>query len=129
MKKYLPFISIWLVNTVLIYLAALVLPAYFVLGTHLITDLPGAVLSGFLLTAFCWAAKPIVASLRIKLEGRMQMFVFYWASNFVAIWLIARFSPYTGFGIAAYYWAIALGLVASFAQWVMWQVLKKDKLV
>lgn len=129
MKKYLPFLSIWLVNAVLIYLVSLVLPAYYVLGTHVISELPGAVLSGFLVTLFCWAAKPIVASLKVKLEGRVKMVFFYWTCNTIAIWLVARFSIYTGFGIAAYYWAIALGFVANFMQWLIWQALKKYKYV
>jgi hypothetical protein len=128
LRKYLPFIAIWLVNTVILYLAAMVAPQYFELGSEFISELPGALLSGLLVTLFTWAAKPIVESLKIKLKGTVNMFFFYWAANFVAIWLVARFASYTGFGITAYYWAFTLGFFVNISQWGMWQILKLDKL-
>ena len=129
MKKYLPFISIWLVDTVVLYLAALSLPSYFELGSEAVSELPGAFLSALFIGLFNWAAKPILASFKIKLEGTARMFIFYWVSNFVAIWLVARFAVYSGFGMASFYWGIGLALFMNTAQYVMWQILKKDKLV
>lgn len=129
MKKYLPFVSIWLVSTVVIYLAALALPSYFELGSHVISELPGAFLSGLLIALFNWAAKPILASLGSEYKDPVRLFIFYWVSNFLAIWLVARFAIYTGFGIVSYQWGIGLALFMNLAQYVMWQILQKDKLV
>jgi uncharacterized membrane protein YvlD (DUF360 family) len=129
MKKYLPFGSIWLTNTVLFYTVPLIFPQYYELGSYIVPEVIAAIVSGLLLTLFCWAAKPIVSSLKIKLKGNYTMFLFYFVSNFVGVWIIARFAPYTGFGLVSYYWAATLALAMNTVQWLMWQILKKDKLV
>lgn len=118
----------WLVNTVVLYLAAMIAPQHFELGSEFISELSAAFLSGLLVTLFAWVAKPIVGAIKIKLKGTITMFFFYWAANFIAIWLVARFASYTGFGTTAYYWAFTLAFFANVSQWGMWQILKLDKL-
>ena len=67
--------------------------------------------------------------LNFNIDKPLKMFFYYWLTNFVAIWILARFAALSGFGIEAYYWAISLGFVANLVQWVLWTVLDKAKLV
>ncbi|MFZ5932670.1 MAG: phage holin family protein [Patescibacteria group bacterium] len=123
-KAYVRFLIIWLVNAGLFYLATSLYPANFVLGNASLTPLWAAVVSGFLLTVLCRWARPVLSKIGLSLSGRLKMFVFYWLVNAGAIWLIARFSYLTGFGITAYYWALALGFVTNLSQWVVRQIFK-----
>lgn len=129
MKVYIRWVAIWLVNSLLFYLASVVFPGNFVLGNASLTPTWAALVSGFLLTVLCRLSKPLISRFGLKLAGRYKMFVFYWLVNAVAIWLVARFSYLTGFGISAYYWAIGLGFVTNLFQWLTRQLFKAIKLV
>lgn len=128
-KKYIPFLSFWLINSLFLYLAAFALPLHFVLGNFWLSPVAAIFFAGFWITAVIQAAEPILKRLNITLKGSPQMFLFYWVSNTVAIWLVARVSHLTGFGISRFYWAIFLGLVLNFAQWGLWRLLKEAKLL
>lgn len=127
-KKYLSFVSFWLLASLFLYLAALFYPANFELGNFWLSPLAATFWAGFWLTVSVWAAKPVLTKLNLKLEGRAKMFLFYWLCNSAAIWIIARFAHLTGFGISRFYWAIGLGLVLNIAQWGLWQGLKAANL-
>lgn len=129
LKKHTPCLSFWLLNSAVLYLATVVCPVNFELGNFWLSKTAAAFLAGFWLTILVWLAKPAITKLKIKLKGREKMFLFYWFCNFVAIWVVARFAPFTGFGISRYYWAIGLAFVLNFAQWLLWQYLKKAELV
>jgi len=129
MKKYLPFLSFWLLGSLFLYLATLFYPANFELGNFWLSSLAAAFWAGFWLTALVWAAKPALVKFNLKLKGRAKMFLFYWLCNSAAIWIVARFAPLTGFGISRFYWAIGLGLILNLGQWGLWQGLKAADLV
>ena len=128
MKKYLSFLSFWLLGSLFLYLATFFYPANFELGNFWITPLAATFWAGFWITVLVWAAKPVLTKLNLKLKGRVKMFLFYWLCNSAAIWIIARFAHLTGFGISRYCWAIGLGFVMNIAQWGLWQGLKAANL-
>jgi len=111
------------------YYAESLYPFAYALGNADITPTKAAIFSGFLLTIAGRAAKDILPNWGIKTTGRYKKFVVYWLVNSAAIWLIARFAFITGFGISSYYYALALGFVSTFLQWIARQVFKKAKLV
>jgi len=121
-------LSFWLLNSILLYLAELILPSYYVLGNFWLSGPAAMLWSGFWMTVVVWVAKPVSLKLNLKLKGRQKMFIFYWLANSVAIWILARLAHLSGLGIAAFYWAIFLGLVANITQWGLWQGLKRAKL-
>jgi len=122
-KFLLRFVSLWVVNSFVLYAASIFYPTHFVLGTAQLSVFGAAVVSGFLLTLLCKLAKGLVKTFGLK--GRTVMFVYYWAINGVLIWVIARLAPFSGFGISNFYWAFVLGLVANFVQWVARQLFKR----
>src|SRR3990170_3235475 len=112
MKVYIRYGVVWAINTVLILLANSYFPQNYVLGNAVIPPLYAAIFSGLLLTVFDRAAKPVIKKLIKDERGRYIMFGIYWFTNFVGIWLIARISFLSGFGISKFTYAIILGFVA-----------------
>ena len=125
MKSYIKFLIVWAVNSGIIFLANSYYPDSFVLGNAVMTPTMAGILTGFFLTLFTRFTKTFSR----KFSGnRFRMFGYYFLANSVGIWIIARVSVVTGFGIPAFYWAFYLGVVATFAQWLVRQVFKKFKL-
>lgn len=129
MKQYLRYLIIWGINSGIIMLANEFWPSNFVLGNAVIPPIYAAFFAGFLLMVFDRAMKPLVKKTIQKERGRYIMFGIYWFVNFVGIWLIARISFLSGFGISAYYYAIGLGAVVCVAQWLGRQFFKLVKFV
>ncbi|MFC1625673.1 hypothetical protein ACFL1Q_01380 [Patescibacteria group bacterium] len=129
MKFYVRFITTWALNTLLILAFVSYYPTSYVLGNAVIPPVSAGIFAGFLLTLFCRLSKPFVKKLSTKAKGRVMMFVFYWLVNSVGIWIIARLSVISGFGIASFYKALILGAVVSLGQWALRQTFKKFKLI
>ena len=124
MKQYVRYLIIWAINAGLILLANSLYPSNFVLGNAVIPPMYAAFFAGFLLMVFDRAAKPIIKRIIVTERSRYIMFGIYWFVNFVGIWLIARVSFLSGFGISAFYFALALGFVACLGQWLGRQFFK-----
>jgi len=78
MKKHLiPFSFFWVVNSVLLYLAAMFYPIYFVLGTYRLSVFWAALVGGFVWTFLTCASHPLLKKVNLKLNGRVVMFGFY----------------------------------------------------
>jgi len=129
LKQYVRYLIIWAINTGVIMLANTYWPSNYVLGNAVIPPIYAAFFAGFLLMVFDKAMKPIIKRLIMKERSRYIMFGIYWFVNFVGVWLIARISVVSGFGISAFYFAIALGFVACVAQWLVRQFFKLVKFI
>lgn len=127
LKQYVRYLIIWGINSGVILLANKLYPSNFVLGNAVVPPIYAALLAGFLLTVFDKAIKPLVKKLVPEKRGRYVMFGIYWLVNFVGIWLLARVSFISGFGISAFYFAIILGLAVCIAQWLGRQFFKVIK--
>ena len=137
MKKYIPFLCFWLLNSIILYLSGIFFPKNIVLGNVGLSTIMATFVAGFAVAVIGKAIKPIFKKVGlelfkrsgIKLGREHQKFLFYWGANSVAIWLAARFSFLLGFGISSYIWALGLGLALNLIQWACWLTLKKKKLV
>lgn len=123
LKKYYGFISFWILDSLLLYLATVIYPAAFTLGTFRLSVLWAAVVAGFVWTALVWFSEPIVTIVKLKVPDKMKMF-FYLFANFVALWLVARISAYSGFGVASFVWVFVLALIANFVQYLVMKLIK-----
>ncbi len=124
-KKYLPLFLVYLVvNSILIYLAALTFPQYFTLGNWRLSTIAAALVSGFVWTFITFFADTAVSKFGIKVKGTVQMIIFYWIANFAALWITARLAPYTGFGTSRFIWILGLALFVDFVQYGVWMLAK-----
>lgn len=125
LKKYLRFLVVWAINSCIILLANNFYRSNLVLGNAVMTPVMAVILTGFLLTIFLRFAK----SCSKPFSGsRYKMFGYYFLANAVGIWILARLSAITGFGISAFYWAFYLGFYTTLGQWITRQAFKKFKL-
>jgi len=129
LKHYLRFILVWLANSLLIYIASALYPLSFVLGTAFVSVAIAPFIAGLGLTLICKLGKILLAKLGVELKGRYAKFVYYWVINAAGIWSLARFAPYSGLGISAYYWALGLGFATSLFQWLLRQAFKRSNLL
>jgi uncharacterized membrane protein YvlD (DUF360 family) len=118
-----------LANSLLIYIAAAFYPSSYALGTAFIPTGLAPFVAGLGLTLICKFGKFVLPKIKVELKGRYAKFLYYWIVNAAGIWILARFAPYTGFGIAAYYWAILLGFFTSLVQWLLRQAFKRSNLI
>lgn len=125
MKKYLPFLAFWVVNSLLLWLASTFYPTYYVLGNANLTSLLAAVVAGLVWTAVVWKSMVFTKKLKIKDSDMLKMTLYFLAVNFVTLWLVARFSGLFGFGVVSYIWVFALAFVANLAQWGAWALTSK----
>ena len=129
MKKYLlPFFIFWLVDSVILYLAALVMPAYLVLGSKTVSVWGAIFVAGFTWTLIVWLLKPLVFLFK-KLKGALAMFIFYLVLNFIALWLTARLGPIVGFGTTRFIWLIPVAIAADVLQYLVWKVCGMKKMI
>lgn len=123
------FLGYWVANTIVLSLANTFFPDYFELGTASLSAPMAAVFSAFLITSLLFMAKGLSRKKMFKMEGRYIMFAYYWLSAFAAVWLVARIADVSGFGVASFVWAVALGFVVSLANWAVRQTYKGMKMV
>ncbi len=110
MKRKVYFLIYWVINSLLLYIATLAFPGNFVLGTYRYSVLAAAVISGFVWTLFLWITKPV--QIRFKIKGELKKSIFFFGVSFVSLWLMARFAPYTGFGVTSFVYLLGLAAVA-----------------
>lgn len=129
MKFYLRFLLVWFVNSLVILLANQMYGIYYVLGNAVLTPMMAGIFTAFLLTVLTKSVKPLLVKAGLIKKGKGMMFITYWLVNSIVIWILARLSVITGFGIPAFYWAFVLGFIASFGQWLLRQGFKGFKLI
>ncbi len=114
------FVTFWILDSLLLYFAKVLYPAYFVLGTRSMSLWVAVFVAGFIWTLFVWLGAKFVKKLT-KVKGRAVMFGFYFVVNFVALWLTARIAPISGFGVARFVWVAYLALIADVFQYLLWK--------
>lgn len=127
LKKYTPFLIFWALDSALLYLAAMFFPAYYVLGNSYFNMALSAVVAGGVWTVIVWNSMPLTKKLGIKATDMVKNILFWLVVNFVALWVIARFSLMLGFGVTSFVWVFALAFVANILQWLGWSVTSKKK--
>lgn len=128
-KKYIPFVSFWLLGAILLFLSEKFYPMAFKLGSVEVR-MPLAVFWASLVwNLIVWFSAPLAKRMGLKIEeSPVNMMLFYFLSNFVALWMTARLGPMTGLGVASSLWIASLALVATLTQWGVWSSLEKAKL-
>jgi hypothetical protein len=128
-KKFIVrFVSYWIVNTIIISFANTFFPNAFELGNANLSIPVAGIFSGFLLTIVLLIARGLARSGKLLVRGRVFMFLYYWGSASIGIWLVARVAGLSGFGIARFTWAIGVGFATAFIHWVLRQAFKGMKL-
>lgn len=113
------FFALLAVNVLVIALANKLFPESVVLGTHALNVFWVLVHVGSTLAIIDTLTIPLIheyENMRGKMLSGWEWMMKYFAINFVAIWLITRFSEQFGMGISAWWWAAILALVIDVLQ-------------
>ncbi len=98
-------------NSIFLYFSYIFFPSKFVLGNAKLSFWAAVFVSGFVWTLIL---KRLL--LTIQTRSRFVRFVLSWIFNFVALWIVARIAPYSGFGVVKFTWLIGLAFIANIVQ-------------
>ncbi|OGV96638.1 hypothetical protein A2W24_01600 [Microgenomates group bacterium RBG_16_45_19] len=121
---------LWMVNSLVLYLAHRLFPSYIVLGT---ANLPmwWAVLDSMavlaLLNTFTIPFVRQTEAKRGQMFSNKEWMVLYLGLNFVGIWVIARLAEFIGLGISSWMVALVLAVVLDGVQGVVMMQLEKAR--
>lgn len=113
------YLTLFVVNALVIFLANKLFPLSVVLGTFALSPLWALYLAVVELTIVGTMVIPLVYYhewKRGKVYSPKEWMLAYFVVNTVTIWGIARFADKVGFGISAWYVAILLGVALDWAQ-------------
>lgn len=121
------FLVFWLVNSLLLYFAPLILVGMIVTGNARLAPFLASIISGFILTTAIAVTQPVFGWLKIELKDEWQWALVYFFVNVLGLWVIARYADLTGVGLASAWVAVIFGAVANIVQWLAWKYLAKKK--
>lgn len=116
-EKLIRFLSLWIVNSVVLNIATLVSGGNVVLGTDKISKSMAAVVVGLVLTGLSYAVPKLVSRLDFKLKNEYSWQLIFFAANFIVIWVIKRFALITGLGISNNLFVLILAVAVTIVQW------------
>lgn len=125
MYNHLLYLLYWLVNSFTLSLFYYVFPEDFVLGTWKLTAVEASIYSGFWITFIVWIFWDYAMAKEWKSRG-LNTILWFWLANSVGIWITARFSNFTGFGISYYYLALILGFFTTLFQRIILKIVTKN---
>ena len=130
MYNHALYFSYWLVNALVFYFSAKIFPKSIVLGTWKFSSMEAAIYSSFWLTVLIWTTWDFVFSKvrKVSFNGNLLSMFYFWLMNGLSVWLIARFSQYTGLGINNWPWAGILGGIAYIFQRFTWGLITRNQL-
>jgi len=124
------YVVLFLVNSVVIYLANAFFPQFVALGTATTTKAWAIIQSMGILTLANLLVIPFVREFERR-KNRMfsskEWMILYFLINSVSLWIIARFALYLGFGISSWMVAVGLAIVLDVFQGVAMMQVEKLK--
>lgn len=126
-KQIWAFITFWVLDSALLFLAAWFFPFYFRLGNKAMSAIWAAIAAGLVWTFLEWISTPL-ARMFFKMQEGLVMFGFYFIANFIALWITARMAPVFGFGVTSFIWLAFLAVIADVLQHLVWNVCKFKKM-
>ncbi|MDQ3008895.1 MAG: hypothetical protein M3Q81_04860 [bacterium] len=112
---------LFLSTAVTIYLANMLSPGSVVLGTMSLTPLWAVVLSSGVVSLIATLVLPFLNRFERQRDNELspaEMMAFYFAINFVSLWLITRASDVFGLGLSSWLVTLVLALIVNLIQGV-----------
>ena len=122
MKDHLLFFVYWFLDSLAIYLLALLFPSSIILGNWRLLPVEAAIYAGFWLTFFVWTMWEFMRVRKAALEPNELEFLFFFFVNCLGVWLVSRYSQYVGLGITKFGWAFLIGAAAYALQKLAWEL-------
>ena len=115
------YFAYWVINSLVLYLANLLLPGNVVLGNWRFSSIESSIYAGFWLTFLIWVFWDFEIAKKFNLKKKIVFFGFFLLVNSISIWVVSRFSNITGFALINYKWALIIGFIATIFQKLPWK--------
>lgn len=119
--QLLLFIGFWLTNAILFWIIGLIAPGGVVLGNQHVSAIQASLFAGFLLSTVNILTEPATELAKFKPQQGQGRWLFM-VINTISIWVITRLALIVGVGINAFWWAVILGVILTFGQWMVWKL-------
>lgn len=128
-KKVVGFLAYWVVNAVVLLVAAAIFSGNVVLGNKDISAPLAAVLVAVVITVLTYLVEPVVAksgmrqnlkSLTIKDEYSNGLI--YLGANVVIVWVVKWFASTLGLGVANIFYVVLVGILLTLGQWAVFKL-------
>lgn len=112
-------VLLFVTNAIILYFGQMFFPKQIVLGTHALSYWWAVFMSMGKLAIIGAFVMPFVGkyeNMRHKIFSPIEWMVLYFVVNFVALWVITRFSEQYGLGVASWTVVVALAIVLDVVQ-------------
>jgi len=116
------YLLFWAFNSAVVLFVSTLFPEAVVLGNFRFTPTESALYSGFWMTVILWAMWDFVHAKGVSITKTAGAFWVFFAMNFVAVWLVSRFSHIAGLGIVSFAWALLIALIANLVQRIVFEI-------
>lgn len=120
-------ITLVLGNGIVLLFASMLFPVSVVLGNALVPGLLAMAITAVLLTIIFMLVPMVLEMMKLKIKSSIQMNLAYGLVNIIAVWTLAKFAHYLGFGISSFWVATILGVFLTLGQYLLWISLAKKK--
>ena len=114
------FLSLWVVNAVILLVLSALVGANIVLGTANLSAPLASVISGLILTVVAFIVPMVIDKAGLtKTVGKNEYAWagIYLATYFVAVWVVKRFAEVTGLGVSNLLYVLILAVVLTLGGW------------
>ena len=124
-NNYYFLVSVFIGNAIVLMISSILLPDLIVFGNAYLSSLPAVFIVSLLLTFTLMLVPKVLKSIKMKVKSAICINLIYCFVNILAIWILARFANFFGFGISSYIAAIFMGAVITTIQYLFWLRLGK----
>jgi len=130
MYNHLLFFAYWLVNSLVLFVASIIIPNNeLVLGSWRFSSLEASFYAGFCLTFLVWVWWDFAIARKLNSYKKFATFSFFFLVNISSIWVLSRFSYFSGLELINFWWAIAIGIITTLLQKLVWMLIVKKSSV
>lgn len=124
MYNHLLYLTYWIINTIVLFVVRSLIPGNnVILGSERFNGFESSIYAGFWLTFLVWIWWDFAIAKKIKLDKTITTIGFFLFVNSLSIWMVSRFSYFTGFALTNYAWALGIGIVVTLLQRVGWRLI------
>ncbi|MFH1536290.1 MAG: hypothetical protein ABIC96_04480 [Patescibacteria group bacterium] len=124
MYNHLLYFTYWLTNSFVFFLSSIIVPdRNVILGSWRFNNIESSIYAGFWATFLIWVWWDFAIAKKFNLENKIIAFGFFFFVNFFSIYVVSRFSRFTGFELVNYQWVFVIGFAVTFLQRIIRKVI------
>lgn len=124
MYNHIMYLSYWIINSLVLYVANLFLPQNVMLGDWRFNTVESSIYAGFWLTFLVWIFWDFAIARKFSPKKGFAFFFFFFLVNSISLWIVSLFPNYTGFSFYNDQWALIIGFVLAILQQISWKLVK-----